>query len=206
MLQIKTVDQSTLALLKSLMALPCLSEYRLVGGTSLALQLGHRKSIDIDLFGETPFNEMNLHDELKTLGEVHSLLTTKYIRTYTIESVKVDIVNYTYSWIDTMLLEDGIRLATPKEIAAMKINAIANRGSKKDFFDLHELLNHYSLKEMVNFYKQKYPDGTLFMVFKSLTYFEDAEEQENPISLNGTEWIQVKNAILKAHEAYMSSL
>ena len=107
MLQIKTVDQSTLALLKSLMELPCLSEYRLVGGTSLALQLGHRKSIDIDLFGATSFNEINLQDELKTLGEVHSLLTTKYIRTYTIESVKVDIVNYTYSWIDNMQLEDG---------------------------------------------------------------------------------------------------
>ena len=107
MLQIKTVEQSTLALLKSLMELPCLSEYRLVGGTSLALQLGHRKSIDIDLFGATSFNEINLQDELKTLGEVHSLLTTKYIRTYTIESVKVDIVNYTYSWIDNMQLEDG---------------------------------------------------------------------------------------------------
>ena len=94
--------------------------------------------------------------------------------------IKVDFVNYHYKLLDEPIEIEGIRMVSKKDIAAMKLNAIAGRGSKKDFIDLYYLLDEFSLKEMVDFYSQKYFDGSEFMVVKSLSYFEEANEQPQP--------------------------
>jgi predicted nucleotidyltransferase component of viral defense system len=206
MLQTQTVDKATLALLNHLMQLPIFSEFRLVGGTALALQYGHRKSIDLDLFGPTDFREIDFNKTLAPLGEVKINLNTTYIKTFLINQIKVDFVSYSYPWIDDCLIFDGIRLATDREIAGMKLNAITNRGTKKDFFDLFFLLKHFSLKEMITLFEQKYHDATPILALRSLCYFEDAENNPDPEMLENVSWEQVKTTIKKLHLEYMNGL
>lgn len=203
MLHYETVDEGTLGLLKQLQALGILSEMRLVGGTSLALQIGHRKSIDIDLFGNLSADYENLIDELRTLGEVVPLKNSKNIHSLLINNIKVDIVNYEYKWLSNKITTDNIHLATIDDIAAMKLNAIIGRGSKKDFIDLFFILKDYSLATIMGFYTKKYNDGSAFLVLKSLTYFEDADIEEMPFMFNNITWQTVKNNIKKAHASYM---
>lgn len=130
MLSLRTVTPDTLELLKALMSAPELSSLRLVGGTALALQYGHRVSVDLDLFGEVTIDKFELLSLLQGLGEVRVINETKNIHQYFVNGIKVDIVNYPYSWIDAPVEDDSIRLASPKDIAALKINAIEGRGTK----------------------------------------------------------------------------
>jgi hypothetical protein len=203
MLHYETVDEGTLELLKQLQSLSILSEMRLVGGTSLALQIGHRKSIDIDLFGNLSAEYENLIDELKTLGEVVPLKNSKNIHSLLINNIKVDIVNYEYKWLSNKITTDNIHLATIDDIAAMKLNAIIGRGSKKDFIDLFFILKDYSLATIMEFYTKKYNDGSTFLVLKSLSYFEDADMEEMPFMFNNIDWQTIKDNIKKAHADYI---
>lgn len=109
MLYLSTVESTTLELLKRLQQLPVLSNTRLVGGTALALQLGHRKSIDLDFFGQINVNSQELREALQTLGMLTVLSDSKNIHIYVLNGVKIDIVNYTYPWIDDVVCKDGIR-------------------------------------------------------------------------------------------------
>ena len=203
MLHYETVDEGTLGLLKQLQSLDILSEMRLVGGTSLALQIGHRKSIDIDLFGILNVEFDILIDELKTLGEVVLLKNSKNIHSLLINDIKVDIVNYNYKWLTNKMTIDNIYFATIEDIAAMKLNAIMGRGSKKDFIDLYFILKNYTLSTLIDLYSQKYHDGSIFLVLKSLAYFEDADEQEMPFMFHNTSWQTMKNNIKKALADYI---
>ena len=108
MLQLSAVEQSTLDLLKKLQRLPLLSKTRLVGGTALALQIGHRKSIDLDFFGELDFEIQELIDEIKEFAELTILSESKSVHIYLINGIKVDFVNYKYPWIDDAVCEDGV--------------------------------------------------------------------------------------------------
>jgi len=146
-----------LELLKELTAHPLLSEMRLVGGTALALQYGHRKSVDLDFFGIFKGDGSDFKDMTDSFDSVVRIKETERIRIYQINGIKVDFVDYSrYGWITPAVEEDGLRLASPIDIAAMKINAIEGRGSRKDFTDIYQLLQHYSLSELLGFYKQKY--------------------------------------------------
>jgi glutamate synthase domain-containing protein 1 len=86
----------------------------------------------------------------------------------------------------------------------MKLAAVAGRGSKKDFIDIYFLLKEFSLSELLAFYNQKYSDGSSFMVLKSLTYFNDADDDPNPVMLIPTSWEQVKTYIAKEVGAFFS--
>jgi predicted nucleotidyltransferase component of viral defense system len=199
MLSYFTVEPHTLELLKGLTAEPLLKELRLVGGTSLALQYGHRQSVDLDFFGSLNIaDNEELKDMLRSYGELKVLKETENIKIYIIDDVKVDIVNYKYPWIDEPVLEDGLRLASPKDIAAMKINAIEGRGTKKDFIDVAELLKHFSLQQLLDFHAMKYSDATTFRAMLSLSYFEDAELQPMPKMFIADTWEQMKNKIKQA--------
>jgi len=197
MLQIRTIAPDTLELLKKLHSVPELANIRLVGGTALALLLGHRLSIDLDFFGQVEGDTEMIANYLMRDGfDVNIRSNQKNIHIFTINGVKTDIVNYPYSWIDDLIEEDGIRLGGLKDIAAMKIAAITNRGSKKDFIDVYFLLNHFSLKEIMTLYLKKYPSATLFISYKSLLYFADAENQLMPEMLISTSWEDVKEKII----------
>lgn len=198
MLHYKTIDPGTLQLLKDLQADPLFKETRLVGGTALALQLGHRQSIDLDIFGN--LKDLSSQEIQLALAETHStteIKESKHIHIYKVDGIKVDFVNFPYSWIDNPVVADGIILAGIKDIAAMKIAAIVGRGTKKDFIDLHFLLKRFSLQEILDFYMQKYPDGNLFIALKSLTYFADAEADVMPKMFEDANWDLIKSGIRK---------
>ena len=197
MLYYETIEPTTLGLLRQLQAIPLLSKTRLVGGTSLALQIGHRKSIDIDLFGEIDCEQYELVDSLSELGKLTIIKESKNIHVYQLDGVKVDIVNYKYPWIKPMVYEDELRLADIDDIAAMKITAIIGRGTKKDFIDLAFLLDKYSLDEIFDLYEKKYPEASRFMAMKSVMYFDDAESDPMSYMIKNKSWNEIKERILK---------
>ena len=202
MLSLRTIEPHTLELLRALMQEAALSELRLVGGTALALQYGHRSSVDLDLFGKIDIDGYELQSILSKYGVLKVENETKIIHQYYIDNIKVDIVNYPFEWISPIIEEDGIRLASPIDIAAMKVNAIEGRGTKKDFIDMYMLLQHYSLKEIIAFYQQKYPNYSIFRALRSLTYFEDAEDQFMPRMFIEDTWEDMKLYITNQVKLY----
>ncbi len=203
MLHYEAIDPPTLEVLKRLLQIPEFSGLRLVGGTSLALQLGHRKSVDIDLFGLLEADDLSVSDALRIFKSVTIVQKTENITIYSIEGIKVDIVNYTYPWLAPEKEADNIRLAQLGDIAAMKLSAVTGRGTKKDFVDISFLLQHFSLKQMIEFYSRKYYDGSEFLVLKSLTYFVDADQEQDPVMLRKMEWQDIKGSIVKNVEEYV---
>ena len=197
MLQTHTVIPDLLELLKKIMSEKLFSDFYLVGGTSLSLQMGHRNSIDIDLFGNSEINFDLFIKKLSEYGEVKVAQSTKNILITKINDVKVDFVNYKYPLLTDCLYTDNIRMLSTKDIAAMKLNAIAGRGSKKDFIDLYFLLNEFSLRDILSFYEEKFSDGSVFMVQKSLTYFEDADIQLQPKMFLDFNWETCKQKIIE---------
>lgn len=198
MLQLKTVSPKLLELLVKLMQHEALTPFYLVGGTALALQLGHRLSIDLDFFGNQELDELEINNILKEyVGNFQIVQKTKNILIYAADNMKIDFVNYPFPWLAEPIKEESIRLASLEDIAAMKLNAISGRGSKKDFVDIYFLLKRYNLKELLVFYERKYPNGSLFLVLKSLNYFEDAEQQEMPMMLVPVDWQEIKTTIIE---------
>ncbi|MBQ9339085.1 MAG: nucleotidyl transferase AbiEii/AbiGii toxin family protein [Paludibacteraceae bacterium] len=203
MLSIQTVRPDTLELLKAISAQPEIKQLRLVGGTALALQYGHRQSVDLDFFGKLPEDKDELIDVVHRVGEVMVLNRGKIILQMVVNQVKVDFVDYSrYPWIDEPVQGDGFILASDKDIAAMKINAIMGRGTRKDFIDLYVLLQHYSLPQIMDFYRQKYPEFSEYRALLSMTYFDDAEMQDMPLMLIDTPWESMRASIIQAVEAY----
>jgi len=195
MLFYETIAPETLMLLKKIQSLEEFEETRLVGGTALALQIGHRKSIDLDFFGKAPVSLDELVVSISPIAQVKPISSSKLMRFLVVDGVKVDVVNYPYAWIDDPVMENGIVLAGIKDIAAMKLSAITNRGTKKDFIDCYFLLQKFSMQELLKWYEQKYSASQLFTVIKSLTYFEDAENDPMPDMVEPLEWSAVKDFI-----------
>ena len=206
MLSYKTIHPDTLELLRKLSLLQELSQMRLVGGTALALQYGHRQSIDLDFFGEMTNAPDEIINKMSEFGDCVVLNNQKSILQLVVSGVKVDVIDYSlYKWIDSPVCENGLKLASVQDIAAMKINAIEGRGSRKDFIDVYMLLKKYSLDEILGFYKQKYPNYSIFRALLSLTFFEDAERESMPIMLIDDSWEQMKNNILSVVEEYQKN-
>lgn len=202
MLYLSTVDASALELLRKFMRIEAFSGLRLVGGTSLALQIGHRKSIDLDFFGEVDFENINTAKAFADYHTVKILQKSKNINVFTIDGVKVDFVNYNYPWLQNIKEIDGIRIAGTKDIAAMKLAAITGRGRKKDFVDIYFLLKMFTLEEIISFYNEKYHDASTFLALKSLLYFEDADQDVDPEMLITVLWTDIKNHIKNEVKQY----
>ncbi len=205
MLHYETIHSSTLELLKKLISIKELSKLRLVGGTSLALQIGHRISVDLDLFGELEADRYTLSSILSKVGEFKKINETENILVCSIDGIKVDIVNYPYKWLEEIYWGDDIPLAGQKDIGAMKLAAIAGRGSKKDFVDFYFLLQKFKLNDILQFYNKKYPDGSNFLVLKSLSYFNDAENEMDPNMIIDTKWSDVKKFLIQSLNSHLKS-
>lgn len=205
MLYYETIEPNTLELLKALQCTPEFKALRLVGGTALALQIGHRRSIDIDLFGKLEADDFELVNILNNIGKTINLKNSKNIKIFMVNNVKVDIVNYPYEWVMPSVKMDNLQLASVEDIATMKLAAITGRGTKKDFIDLFFLLKTFTLAEILNLYKKKFQDGSDFLVLKSLSYYKDAEKDEFPDMMIKTEWSFVKQIISENPEEYLKN-
>ena len=203
MLHTETVEPSTLDLLKRLQRLPDLANTRLVGGTALALHLGHRKSVDLDMFGS--FDPIVSYRKiLADAGYSVEGAENGTVQSLRVDNVKVDLVNYPYPWMDDAIEEGDIRLAGLKDIAAMKLSAVANRGRKKDFIDVARLLDLFTLDEMLAFYKSKFSVSEVSFPLRGLMYFDDAEEDPMPEMFDGNlTWENVKKKIIDTTRAFV---
>jgi hypothetical protein len=208
MLYKETVEPATLGLLNELLTLNELAQFRLIGGTALSLLLGHRASIDLDLFTDKPFDFDEI--SLKLSDKFSSFLAkekkSSRLLFTTINDVKVDFV-YTFEpFIYPANNIEGIRLAAIEEIIALKLNAIAGRGAKKDFWDLNELLEKYSFTQMMEYYQKRYPNNSPMMILKSVTYFLDADQEEDPRCFRKNNWEDIKKNIVKKFNNYIKNI
>jgi hypothetical protein len=183
---------------------PELAQFAIVGGTNLALRIGHRRSIDLDLFTSEPFNPEFLAAALPAVFPNTEVVSVGGGMLFLyIADVKTDIVSLPYPWIEPFYVEDGIRFAAMSDVAAMKLAAIARRGVKKDFWDIAALLDYFSLQDMLGFYKTKYQSRDTFHLLRSLVYFSDAENQRDPDPLQKITWKQVRKKVETAVREYL---
>lgn len=182
MLQKNAIQPGTLELLTQLQSEEALNNFNLAGGTSLALQIGHRRSIDLDLFSTDDFDVNFLLEFLETNYNFHSDFTANNTLKGSIDSVKVDFISHKYPLIKNIREVEHIKLYSVEDIAAMKLNAIAGNGTRsKDFIDLYFLLKEYSVTQLIDFYSQKYKTRNTFHVVKSMVYFDDISLQDWPV-------------------------
>jgi len=202
-LHYNTVSSLLLEILKILMGVKEFKDFRLVGGTALSLYRGHRESVDIDLFTDAPYDSIDFKgidvflrktftyvdpSEYKAVG----LGTSYFIGNNKDECVKLDLY-YVDKFIQEIALNDGIRMATVEEIIAMKIDVISHGGRKKDFWDINELKDDYSIEKMISLHKQRYPYGhDPKQIKSSLSDFGKADDDFNPICLKGQIWELIK--------------
>jgi predicted nucleotidyltransferase component of viral defense system len=176
MLQKSAVRGPLWNLLKDLQKSSVFENYFLVGGTALSLQLGHRISDDIDLFTRADINKEEIFDFLNSnyAGRYQVNNIQNIILQIAIDEIKVDFVKHNYNLIEEVRTEDGINYLGKKDISAMKLMAVANRGDQaKDFVDIYYLLQEISLNEMFDYYKQKYNQNDISSIKRSLVYFDD---------------------------------
>ena len=198
MLQEQTIKASTLELLKRLMSDSVLKDFYLVGGTALALQIGHRISIDLDLFSTAAFDNVQMREYLESEYGFRADYMAANTLKGSISDVKIDCIMHKYKWLDTFE-DNGIRLAGLKDICAMKLNSIAGNGTRiKDFIDLAYLSEYYSLRQMLDFFQEKYNANTV-MVLKAVTFFDEINYIE-PLKLcNGKKlnWKKIEKRLLE---------
>ena len=199
MLQFNALRPDTLDVLKVLMAEPLLNDFALVGGTALALHYGHRVSEDIDLFVWEKFDVDFLLLELSKTLEHSVKFKTPIGAHIFVKGVKTDLVYFPAKPIRTVITKEGIRILSPEDIAAMKMNVIANRGAKKDFYDVYFLLKEFPLAKQVEFFKEKFKTQDIFGLSRSITYFADADMQDEIILLKekSLTWKKVKQTIIE---------
>lgn len=203
MLQTATVHPATLAILKKVMQMPELQQFNLVGGTALALQIGHRISIDLDLFTYQDYDSTVIQQALKPLGSLDILVDKPPFLQVRLDNVKLDFLKFPYSFVQDHATIEGIRLVSIENIAVMKLLAVARRGVKKDFIDLFFILEQYSLGNILKIFEERLPHVDLFHILKSLTYFDDAEADGDPKMLQKVSWAAVKKTIVRKTQAYM---
>lgn len=205
MFHLQTLAPETLGLIQSLQAEPALRSFALVGGTALALQLGHRLSVDIDLFSREEYDVDEILELLIRRYRFQRSYQSKRALKGSIRGVMVDVIRHDYTELE-VLQEQGVRLLSARDIAAMKLNAITGNGTRvKDFIDVHFLLERYTLSELVQFYQQKYSQDDCLAVLRSLVYFEDVDLADWPhlLMAPGLTFAEVRARIVAAVKALL---
>ena len=202
MLHYSAVNELLQNCLLKLMKFDMFNDFRLVGGTALGLQIGHRESIDIDLFSDLEYGTLDFDAIEKHLKEHFQYVDFLNIapamgKSYFIgenkeNAIKLDLY-YTDTFIQPHIEVDGIRMATIEEIIAMKVDVLQRVGRKKDFWDLHDLLPSYGISQMLDLHKQRYPyTHDRDLIIHNFTSFEQADEDFNPICFKGKYWEFIK--------------
>ena len=200
MLPKTAVDTKIVELIRSLQNKPYLEGFYLVGGTALALHLGHRRSVDIDLFSDFSFDAFGLLEQIQQDFSYRLSFTASNTLKGSISDINIDIIAHRYHLIDKPDTIQGIRLLSIPDIIAMKLNAISTSGQRsKDFIDIYYLLTIYRLEKMLGFYKEKYNQENTSFILKSLIYFEDVDLDDWPVLIENPslKWVDVQKRIEK---------
>ncbi len=176
-----------------------IKDFYLAGGTGLALQIGHRESIDFDFFTCISFDTLSILNELQKLGIVKVISHTNNILHCFLNNIQISFFKVQYDLIDKPIEHHNLKIASTLDIFLMKLQAISGRGSRKDFIDLYFLLKLYKLNEISNLYLKKY--GIIlqsdYHLHKALVYFNDAENQPFPKMFIEINWEQIKKTIIE---------
>lgn len=178
------IAPATLQLIRELQAIPELNDFHLVGGTALALQLGHRNSIDIDLFAKDPFDDNSVLNLMTTKYSVIEIFRRKNTIICLINNIKTDFIRHDHPLLNPPIEEEGIRFLGIEDIAAMKIHAIIQSGKRlKDFIDIYFLLEHLSMKQMIDLFSAKYTYTNPMIAMKAVNFFGEIDEAIDPPKL-----------------------
>lgn len=202
MLYYNTVNELLKNTLITIMNASIFDNFRLVGGTALSLQIGHRESIDIDLFSDIDYGtidfkaiEVFLKDNFKYVDFLDispGMGKAYFIGENKDDTIKLDVF-YTDTFIQPFIEVDGVRMATIEEIIAMKVDVIQRGGRKKDFWDLHDLLESYTITQMLDFHEQRYPyTHDKDLIIQNFTNFDQADDDFDPICYKGKYWAFIK--------------
>lgn len=172
-----------------------LDSFYLAGGTALALYFGHRRSADLDFFTDRSFDEERLVSSLQSRARISVVGKDRQTVHLHVDGVKVSLFGYAYPVLFSCSSLSGIEVADPRDIACMKISAIASRGTRRDFVDVYVAAQQYGLDELLRLFRRKYAAANYNLVhlLKSLTYFADAEREPQPDLLLTLTWDQVKH-------------
>lgn len=194
----EVLDQQTLQILKTLASIDQIKHFYLAGGTALALHLGHRHSIDLDFFNSEEFDPNLIKASLSEVGSVKLLYENHHTVEANLNNIKVSLFYYPYPLHFSTIMFSDINVADLRDIVPMKLSAISQRGSKKDFIDLYFLLKIYPLDELLTFFEKRFEkvEYSKMHLIKSLSYFEDAEAEPMPSMIQTVEWDSIKDAIL----------
>ncbi|MFA5777588.1 MAG: nucleotidyl transferase AbiEii/AbiGii toxin family protein [Parcubacteria group bacterium] len=196
-MQPNAINEKTRNVLEKLVSSVIASEFYLAGGTALAIQLGHRESVDLDFFSKENFSNSEIKKKLSEIGDFFLSGEEEGTINGVLDGVKLSFLRYDYGQLYPFLEFEGLKLADERDIAAMKIDAISSRGSKKDFVDLYFLMEKYNLTDLIEFFEKKFKNikYNKLHILKSITFFDDAENEPVPVMLKKIGWEDVKNRI-----------
>jgi predicted nucleotidyltransferase component of viral defense system len=197
-----TVSPLLKEILIDLMTEPLFSPFRLVGGTALSLQIGHRMSVDIDLFSAAEYGSIDFAAIRSFLENKYPFCLSRSLENVSFgtffevgysesDLVKIDLY-YTDEFIFEEINEDSIRMASENEIIAMKLDIVIRNGRKKDFWDLHYYLDKISIDEMISFYELRYPYTDCSNIKSQFVNFESADLDYDPLCLLDKSWEIIK--------------
>lgn len=194
----EVLDEATERTLRELQP-SVLGPFYLAGGTGLALRLGHRRSRDLDFFLAGPLDEEALLQELQDLEGFSLVAKAPHTLHAVIQGTKVSFLEYAYPVLFPFEMYLSAKVADPRDIACMKISAIASRGTKRDFVDLYAASQRFGLPRLLDLFKEKFARlrYSLVHVLKSLTYFEDADRDPMPDMLVPLCWGEVKEFFVR---------
>lgn len=178
---------------------PWVEAFYLAGGTGLALQLGHRQSVDFDFFAPAPILASEVVEQCQQWGAFALQAESRNTVHATVGGIRVSFISYWAPLLDPAVPHGHVRLASLRDIACMKLDAIASRGSRKDFVDLHILLTKYALSDLLRAYQERTQGKGLpaYQLLKSLVYFADAEADPMPAMRQPVDWETVKRDLAR---------
>jgi len=190
----EVINQKTERLLIDLIKSDIIKDFYLAGGTALAFQFGHRKSIDLDWFNKNSFNTQELRKELSKIAKPIIKAEEKDTLDLVLFDVKLTFLGYPYDLLFPLIDYQGVKLADYRDIACMKLDAVSSRGSKKDFIDLYFILQNISLEELFELFEKKYQkiEFNKMHILKSLNYFIDTDKEPMPVMLKEIKWKDIK--------------
>ncbi len=203
----EVIDKNRYDILKKIIQKISLKRYYLAGGTALALQTGIRESFDFDFFVQTEFDENLLIQELEEIGELEVTACRKGTVHAILNNVQITFLHFENNLVEDKVITEDIKelyLASIKDIAIMKLIAISQRGTKKDFFDLYYICNKFNItiNNILDLLDKKYDKNRInyLHIIQSLSYFEDAEDENLPKVFIDYNWETIKDYYIKEQE------
>lgn len=196
MINLDILPENQKMLFQQLRTKEWLKDFYLVGGTALALQLEHRQSVDFDFFSSNDFNNLELIEKIKFIGNYEIFTEDKNTLHGSLNEIMISFIGYKYPLLYKLSNIDNLKIAGIRDIACMKMSAIASRGSKKDFIDIYFILKEFTLEKIFKDYYKKYKLNNKYLLLKSLVFFDDADQQPMPIMYDKITWEEIKKEII----------